>query len=490
MPRQRTGTLVPKDGFYFARVTVGPKGATRRALFALNTRDGSQAEKRMKTLVADLASGRLVLPDLATEAKAKTLFADYARTWIKTRYDRKLTSAATEESILKLHVTPALGRKRLCDVRPADIAALLDAAVAKGLKSGSLTQIRATVNRVFAHAWRLEIVQSNPVSRVPTPHLNEYQKERAILTDEELIQYVTCDTVDQELRVLSFVARIQGGMRSGDLNRWDWSMIDTTNFARCTVLRWKTKRPQTLEVPELLRPILRQWWERQGSPLDGPVFPRRRGPKAGGFRKTRGHSYAAQLRRDLWRAGVRRHELHKETATSKPVDFHSFRRAFSTALAEANVSAQRAMHLAGHSDPHVHARYVMRTVAMQKIPTEALPQITAFDLPRGSGTRENNELERAKIAMNRGESASSGEGSRSSGGGGGHDDKRRVDPGGSGLAAGHPIASDPLRSAESDPETPSEAVSLGALGRALAAERIVWDSLDAFVGFEDDEDAS
>lgn len=39
---------------------------------------------------------------------------------------------------------------------------------------------------------------------------------------------------------------------------------------------------------------------------------------------------------------------------------------------------QHAMHLASHSDPRVHARYVMRTAVMRTIPEAALPR-----LPRG-----------------------------------------------------------------------------------------------------------
>jgi hypothetical protein len=31
------------------------------------------------------------------------------------------------------------------------------------------------------------------------------------------------------------------------------------------------------------------------------------------------------------------------------------------------------MHLSGHTDPHVYARYVMHTVAMRTIPAASLP---------------------------------------------------------------------------------------------------------------------
>lgn len=69
-------------------------------------------------------------------------------------------------------------------------------------------------------------------------------------------------------------------------------------------------------------------------------------------------SYAERLRRELVVAGIKRHELHHETATTRPVDFPSTRRAYATALARAGVNEQTAMVLTGHWDAKVHNRYV------------------------------------------------------------------------------------------------------------------------------------
>jgi hypothetical protein len=68
-----------------------------------------------------------------------------------------------------------------------------------------------------------------------------------------------------------------------------------------------------------------------------------------------------------------------ETATTLPVDFHSFRRAFNTALAEAGINVQHAMHLAAHSDPKTHMRYVMRTAAMRTTPEAAPPHLVLVE---------------------------------------------------------------------------------------------------------------
>ncbi len=70
-----------------------------------------------------------------------------------------------------------------------------------------------------------------------------------------------------------------------------------------------------------------------------------------------------------------RDPLYFETEATLPVDFHSFRRAFASSLAEAGVNVQHAMHLTAHSDLRVHARYVMRTTAMRTIPETAIPRL-------------------------------------------------------------------------------------------------------------------
>lgn len=66
-------------------------------------------------------------------------------------------------------------------------------------------------------------------------------------------------------------------------------------------------------------------------------------------------------------------ELFTETVTTLPVDFHSTRRAYATALVRANVNAQTAQVLAGHSDPKVHQRYVH--AAIQALPEAATPAL-------------------------------------------------------------------------------------------------------------------
>ena len=116
---------------------------------------------------------------------------------------------------------------------------------------------------------------------------------------------------------MSALARMFGGLRTGDVHALNWEHFDTSStpelsgaFTWGMALRRKTARPQRIEVPESLRPILRDWWTRAGKPLTGHVFPPLRGKRAGVDDRTgtthakTGVSHAEAMRRDLQAAFV------------------------------------------------------------------------------------------------------------------------------------------------------------------------------------------
>jgi integrase len=423
--RARTGTLIPpdKDGLWKARVTkTHEDGSVSRPMYSLGTTDKAIARRKLAQLVAALAKARGGSPADSAPVVTEAV-REYAEEWLEKRKAQGVVAVADERRNLELHILPSIGHLPLGDVRSPHVRAVLEDLVTKPRqrpkRNGvpdqlatysrqTIKHVRGVMHRLFDAAWRAEIIESNPVSRVRTPRVREVRKERIILTDAEFERFVGCAQVDLELRMASIVARCEGGMRTGDLLRWDWSMIDRAAFAECIVPRSKTGTPQALAIPPVLAPFLRAWWERAGCPASGAVFPARRGRNAGGFKHKNGYTFAGRLRTALFRSGVRRlppievpntsrgtrtdlgrvatgtklapnpsDPLYFETTATLPVDFHSFRRAFNTALAEAGVNVQTAMALAAHSDARTHMRYVMKTTAMRTIPEAVLPRLPA-----------------------------------------------------------------------------------------------------------------
>jgi len=286
---------------------------------------------------------------------------------------------------------------------------------------------------MFDAAVEAELIPTKPVSSIKLDRKREKKEEREVLTDDEIAKYMGSPVADLEVRMMGLASRCEGGMRTSDLHFWNWTEIDTAKFSECIVPRSKTGKPQKLTIPETLKAPLRAWWERAGRPEAGPVFPVRRGKRAG-ERKSLSNSYAKRLRRDLFRAGVWRkppievpatkpgqrtdlgktvegtkpapnpHDpLYFEKEDTLPVDFHSFRRAFSTALAETGINAQNAMTITAHATPGVHARYVARTREMRTIPEVAMPKLLTTLLP-GFEAPAANTVTAAAIVVARDES--------------------------------------------------------------------------------------
>jgi integrase len=427
VPRARSGTLLRPgmNGYWRGRVTVeqtGDDGATvtTRPVYSLGTADKQRAKRELAKLVADLKSGKNL--DAARERTDAASVAAYAPEWLLKREAQAVMSVRDERRNLEHHVLPDIGHLSLGDVGPPHISAILDKMALKPrvrppsnpsqarstYSEQSVKHVRGAMFRMFEAARLDGRITHNPAAGVPLPRMKEVKKPRVILTDDEFARYIAHAPADLELRMLSVVARCEGGMRTGDLNRWDWTDIDRVTFAHCTIPRVKANLPQTLAVPPSLVPHLRAWWMRAGRPESGAVFPSRRGKRAGSFRAPRGQSFASRLRRDLFRAGVFRvtpievpatqpgtrsdlgrhatgtklspnplDPLYYEQGRTLPVDFHSFRRAYNTALAASGINVQHSMRLAGHSDARTHMKYVMDTPALQVMPEAALPVLPA-----------------------------------------------------------------------------------------------------------------
>jgi len=406
--RKRVGTLEYRSGSWHVRLTVDADGETIRPWFDLETQSKAIARRKAARLALTNARGAPVnVEAVAADAKRDETLNEAIERVLKLRRAEGIRDIANDQIRLRLHVQPLIGAMHVTAVRPTHIRDVLDEARTAGKSRRTLVHIRRALNIVFDSLWRDEIIAENPVARVKVPRVPEDKRERAVLTDDELAVYLAWQhPVEQhrlavlERQALACISRMFGGLRTGDLHALRWDEFETEHgmFRRGWAPRKKTARPQLLEVPGMLRPVLRDWWERAGRPAEGLLFPALRGKHAGKGEKV-GVSHAKALRRDLRRAfgletwdpkrlsfvpavgrnsSAREKELLEGTERVKPVDFHSWRRAYSQALADADVNAQQASALAGHSSLSAHQRYLTNTSKMRTLPAAALPKLSVL----------------------------------------------------------------------------------------------------------------
>ncbi len=284
----------------------------------------------------------------------------------------------------------------------------------------------------FKQAKKEKLILENPLDDNDPPKGKVDGRERAVLTDQEYYAYMMFQNPLEHLQLATFerqvmgsLIRMHGGLRTRDAHDSQWTDYDLSNDGAFTwgrARRNKTKRPQLIRVPEQLRKILKLWWTLKGKPTSGYLFPPLRGKNAGknALRHSkRKVSHAKGLRRDLQMAfeafrkantnmqaevleqyapakdGQRWTELFKETEFTKPVDFHSWRRAFTQALGNAGVNEQTAMALTGHSSSAVHALYNRNSAKTYVIPEAALPEINVrlLTAPKISGAPNDPNTE-------------------------------------------------------------------------------------------------
>jgi integrase len=408
--RPREPKPVLRGRIYWARVTFDTEGVSVRRWVNLKTSDLAVAKVKLAHVVKTATA-----PERAAEAvDVGESFEEAARRIVN---DSTIRSKPNRLGRLTLHVFPVIGSKPVKDVLAGDVRAVLEGVAGKGFSKQTCLHVRNDISAVLGELWRHDMLPENVTAKVRLPKSAKVDtRERAVLSDDEFVQYLAWQHPDEkkqpavlERQTMACVSRCFGGLRWGDIRALRWEAFETANgvFAFGWAPRKKTARPQRLAVPTVLRPILRDYWERAGKPTEGQMFPVRRGDQAGKERKP--SSIAKVLRRDLRRAfGIdlprpsdrlrgngrpdprlewyearpftdRERELFEEGPFTRPVDFHSFRRQFKQGLADAGVDIQAAMTLSGATDISAHRRYLTSTAKAREVPDAALP---IFGAPR------------------------------------------------------------------------------------------------------------
>lgn len=431
-----SGALVELQAAIADVAAAEASGATKAKIARLRAH-----RKRIRAEVCEALQARGLLEGAPAEVnRIETADEAFARVVPELGRDG-FTTWEDRLSRLKRYASPEIGSLPITNVDSGCIRLVLHSKLVKeSLAKTSVRHLRNDLLAVFGHLKETSLVPVNPVIGVKLPgRLREEKRPRVLLTDGEFDTFMTCNRVPKILQLKALCSRNFGGMRTSDLHAWDWVHVDLEGFEVAQVYRPKTdgqvgeNQPTlelvTLVIPEQLAGMLRAYWEKQGKPTSGPVFPVLKG-KRKGQRQTK-RSHARELRYYLWAAGVHRPmpgfdaalahlraveaELAKARADKAKgrvrglqrsckaaqkaaqaldvlqvgndqyqcVEFHSFRRLFATAVGASGLNMQTAMALTGHKSPTTHLKYVkLSQKAPLQIPASAVAVVSASPLQK------------------------------------------------------------------------------------------------------------
>lgn len=311
-----------------------------RQLRSPTFRSGSAAAAWRRDTLARLERGEA--PDLRTElrvGKAAERFVDAARDGLVltkhgTRY--KTRAIGDLESSLNAHVIPALGSRRLSDVRRGDVQRLVDR-LAQTLSGSRVRSVVNAIRSLYRWAQDRDFVGHNPAGLVRLPAMNATVRDRVASPTEFARLLRALESADAVLFALAGYATA----RRQEIRLLRWRDVDLDLAAvRLGADEAGAKSQAALRIVPTVRPLasmLRAEYLRQGRPGPGRLVCPPRSTSSSGLISCDSVIERARAR---W-----------TTASLDAIGLHESRHTAASWLNAAGVNAKVASELMGHSTP-------------------------------------------------------------------------------------------------------------------------------------------
>lgn len=351
------------------------------------------------------------------EAEAERIL-DEEKVFLKEEKDKKELEKRRQR--LRKYAIPKIGMLEVRFIEPANVTSVLKGVIEDGKGGGTALKLRSDISVILAALVEEAALTSNVALGVPLPkHATIDTRPRMALSDEQLLTFRERRGFKTQIDVMVLLARDVAAQRGSDLMAGRWEHCDLAGYSWMQVRRPKTdeevgakakasRRTRAYEMvihdlPDHVIPVLREWHERQGRPMSGPMFPLLRDAKSGPVRmksgkvierkggkagdaKGDGNGFARAYRKAVWDAGIysplpgfdperpdpAKCAFQTDTKETKRLGFHGLRAELATALADAGVNQQTALAITGHTQATTQSKHYMRGRRV-KVTDAALP---------------------------------------------------------------------------------------------------------------------
>jgi integrase len=319
-----------------------------------NTRRDAEAHK--SAIEADQRRGAWIDPRLAKQA-----FKAVATEWLASNPTKRPSAWARDESIVRVHLAPALGDLPIGKVTPVRVRAVVNM-WSERFEPRTVRRMYGVLRAIFAYAVESSYLMASPCRGVKLPAVEPVT--RHVITGEQLESLA--DALDAAYAAMPYVGAMLG-LRWGEVAGLRVGRVDVL-AGTVTVAEQITRGPKgvsvfgppkstagrrTLTMPKALSEMLAAHLALRGltaADASELLFVTRDGDLL---------EYA-NFRHRIWQpaciaAGLGK--IVKDSATGKGryvgLTFHDLRRANATALVLAGVDLKTAQVRLGHSDPRL-----------------------------------------------------------------------------------------------------------------------------------------
>ena len=300
------------------------------------------AERFAATVEADKLRGTWIDP-----RRASRPFTETAEEWLTSNPMKRPTSMARDESIVRVHIIPALGDRSIGQITQRDVRHLVVAWSTK-LAPRTVRRMFGVLRTIFLFAIESEVIGASPCRGVRLPPIAPLR--RHVVSADELV--LLADAHPQEFRPMVYLGALLGlrwgevaGLRVGRIDFDAQTVTIAEQLTRGTQGLHYMGPPKsqaghrTLAVPKSLMTMLADHLDAENiSRLDreAMVFTRADGDPL---------EYS-NWRRRTWVPAV-------TAAGLDGLTFHDLRRANATAMVLRGLDLKTAQTRLGHSDPRL-----------------------------------------------------------------------------------------------------------------------------------------
>lgn len=253
------------NGRWEARFTVGRDPGTgkqiQRSIYGTTQKEVRQ---KLAQLTAAIDSGTY-------QAVNKTTVSAWFREWLDVFCANKVKPLTLQsyESVIKNHITPAIGAMKLHAIKGTHIQKIYNTMTAAGLSGKTVKNVSAVLHKAFSVALKQGLIAANPCDGAELP--KAVRREITPLADEDIPRFL--EAIDASPMRNAFALCLFAGLREGECMGLSWKQVDFQR-GRITVSQQlqkdkskggkyyiapstKSGKPRTIEPPPIAFEYLR-----------------------------------------------------------------------------------------------------------------------------------------------------------------------------------------------------------------------------------------
>lgn len=212
------GQIIKRGDSWQIRIFLG-RDATGKRRYFNKTIHGTKkdAQKYVNSALREKDLGIFVEP-------ASMSLNDYLNKWLETAAKPRVAQTTFDnyEFLLKRHIRPSLGQRKLSDVKPLDVQKIYQSMTESGLSARTVRYTHTVLSSSFKQAVKWEMLSRNPCEAVELPRIA--RNEMQAVSPAQAQKFLEAAKDDKHGIVFAFA--LATGMRPEEYLSLKWSDID------------------------------------------------------------------------------------------------------------------------------------------------------------------------------------------------------------------------------------------------------------------------